>query len=257
MKRFLCLVCLCAGLGAALFAQNGGDDASANARLSILNRMMKLKMDGLIPLRFVNALDGTAVSGANISVDGVGVFTTNREGIISFPEQEDGFYTLTFSKQGFITAELEFEVTLNNVFSNSIGVSPVMRGDYLRIVLDWGERPADLDLHLEKAGSYHVSYRDMHSADDGSVTLDRDDRSGYGPETITIMETDMSGQYRLYVWDYTNGGNNASAALSRSGAIVRVYDRNALVRSFRVPPNRTGTRWDVFTIEGGRIQAGR
>jgi hypothetical protein len=219
--------------------------------------MMKLKMDGLIPLRFVNALDGTAVSGADISVDGIGTFTTNREGIISFPEQEDGFYTLTFSKEGFITSEIEFEVILNNVFSNNISVSPVMRGDYLRIVLDWGEKPADLDLHLEKAGSYHVSYWDMHSADDGSVLLDRDDRTSFGPETITIMETDVRGIYRLYVVDYTNGGNNASTALSRSGATVRVYGRNGLVNSFMVPANRTGTRWEVFTIESGRIRAAR
>jgi hypothetical protein len=214
-------------------------------------------MDGLIPLRFVNALDGTAVSGANVFIEGIGTFATNREGIISFPEQEDGFYTLTFSKEGFITAEIEFEVTLNNVFGNSIAVSPVMRGDYLRIVLDWGERPADLDLHLEKAGSYHVSYRDMHSADDGSVVLDRDDRSGFGPETVTIMEIDLRGLYRLYIHDYTNGGNSASSALSRSGAVVRVYGRDGLVEGFRVPGNRAGTRWDVFTIEGGRIQAAR
>jgi hypothetical protein len=255
MKRFFCLLCLCAGLGAALFAQSGGDDASAD--LAVLNRMMKLKMDGLIPLRFVNALDGTAVSGANVSVGGIGTFTTNREGIISFPEQEDGFYTLTFSKEGFITSEIEFEVKLNNVFNNRISVSPVMRGDYLRIVLDWGEKPADLDLHLEKAGSYHISYWDMHNTGDGSVLLDRDDRNGFGPETITIMETDTRGQYRIYVMDYTNGGNNASAALSRSGATVRVYGRNGLANSFTVPANRTGTRWEVFTIESGRIRAAR
>jgi uncharacterized protein YfaP (DUF2135 family) len=132
-----------------------------------------------------------------------------------------------------------------------------MRGDYLRVVLDWGETPADLDLHLVKAGSYHVSYWDMHNADDGSVLLDRDDRSGFGPETITIMETDIRGLYRLYVADYTNDGNSASSALSRSGAVVRVYGRNGLVNSFAVPANRAGTRWDVFTIEGGRIQAAR
>jgi hypothetical protein len=218
--------------------------------------MMKLKMEGLIPLRFVSALDGAAVSGARVSVDGgIGTFITDREGIISFPEQEDGFYTLSFSRDGFISAEIEFEVKLGNVYANSISVSPLMRGDYLRIVLDWGENPADLDLHLEKAGSYHVSFWDMRSAADGSALLDRDDRSGYGPETITVMETDIRGLYRLYVIDYSNGGNSASAALSRSGAVVRVYGRNGLLNSFTVPANRAGTRWDVFTIEGGLVRA--
>ncbi|MDR2740375.1 MAG: hypothetical protein LBB68_11165, partial [Treponema sp.] len=234
MKKTTCFlvggVLLSVLLGVPLFAQTRGED------LAMLNRMMKLKMDGLIPLRFINALDGTAAAGAAVSIEGIGSFTANREGIISFPEQEDGFYTLVFSCPGFITAEIEFEVKLRNVFNNRISVSPLMRGDYLRIVLDWGETPADLDLHLEKAGTFHVSYRNMHSPEDGSVILDRDDRSGFGPETITIMETDTQGVYRLYVIDYTNGNNRASAALSRSGAAVRVYSRKGLVKSFRVPP---------------------
>jgi hypothetical protein len=97
----------------------------------------------------------------------------------------------------------------------------------------------------------------MHNAGDGSALLDRDDRGGFGPETITIMETDVRGLYRLYVADYTNAGNRASSALSRSGAVVRVYGRDGLVDSFRVPANRAGARWDVFTIEGGRIQGAR
>jgi hypothetical protein len=251
-KLALLLLCLC-GAAAALHAQTGGED------LAVLNRMMRLKMDALIPLRFTNALDGKPVDGAKVSVAGIGDFVTDREGIISFPEQEDGFFTLVFSKDGFITTEVEFEVKLNNVFSNRISVSPVMRGDYLRIVLDWTDKPADLDLHLEKEGGgspgYHISYWNMHNAADGAVLLDRDDRDGFGPETITVMETDLSAVYRLYVADYTNGGNNASTALSRSGAVVRVYGRGGLLNSFTVPASRAGTRWNVFRIVNGRIQA--
>ncbi len=161
MKKTLLLIILCTALSAVLTAQTAGED------LAILNRMMKLKMDGLIPLRFLNALDGTAIEGASVSVDGIGAFTTDGAGIITFPEQEDGFYTLKFSKNGFITSRIEFEVKLNNVFSNRFSISPVMRGDYMRIVLDWGQTPADLDLHLEKEGGYHISYRNSHSVDDG------------------------------------------------------------------------------------------
>jgi hypothetical protein len=178
MKKLIVLL-LC--VATALHAQTGKED------LAVLNRMMRLKMDGLIPLRFTNALDGKPVDGA----------VSNKEGIISFPEQEDGFYTLVFSKDGFITTEVEFEVKLNNVFSNRISVSPVMRGDYLRIVLDWTDKPADLDLHPEKedGGSpgCHISYWNTHNASDGSVILDRDDRDGFGQETVTVMETDPGG----------------------------------------------------------------
>jgi len=248
MKKTMFLIGLCCVICAALAAQTSGED------LAILNRMMKLKMDGLIPLRFLNALDGKPVEGAAVSVAGIGNFITDREGIITFPEQEDGFYTLEFSKQGYITAGIEFEVKLNNVFSNRFSVSPVMRGDYMRIVLDWGQRPADLDLHLEKEGGYHISYRNMRNAADGSVTLDRDDRDGFGPETITIMETDLRSVYRLYVHDYTNGSSASSTELSRSVAAIRVYGRNGLLRSFYIPENRRGTMWEVFRIVNGEIE---
>jgi hypothetical protein len=251
-KLIVLLLCLCTAF--AIHAQTGAED------LAILNRMMRLKMDGLIPLRFTNALDGKPIEGATVDVAGIGVFVTNLAGIISFPEQEDGFYTLVFSKAGFITTELEFEVKLNNVFSNRISISPVMRGEYLRIVLDWTQTPPDLDLHLEKnprpdgSRGYHLSYWNMHSADDGSAQLDRDDRDGFGPETITVLETDLARVYQVYIIDYTNQNSGSSRALSNSGAVVRVYNRNGLVAAFTVPPNRAGNRWNVFRIVNGSVE---
>jgi len=250
MKKFIFIFSMSAVITAALFAQSGDSDD-----LAVLGRMMRLKMDGLIPLRFINALDAKPIDGASVTVEGIGTFTTNMQGIITFPEQEDGFYTLVFSKSGYITSRIEFEVVLNNVFEGFFSISPVMRGDYLRIVLDWGQRPADLDLHFVKEGGYHVSYRDMHKSADGSVTLDRDDRDGFGPETITIMETDLRAVYQVYVHDYTNRNRSSSTELSRSGAAVRVFDRNGLIRSFYIPANRPGVRWDVFRIVNGEIIA--
>jgi len=248
MKKAIFLAVFLAAISATVFAQTGGDN------LAILNRMMKLKMDGLIPLRFINALDGKPVNGAQVDVNGIGTFTTDSLGIIIFPEQEDGFYTLDFSKQGFITSKIEFEVKLNNVFTNNISVSPLLKDDYMRIVLDWGQRPSDLDLHLEKDGGYHISFRNMRSADDGSVLLDHDALNGFGPETITITKTDLRSTYRLYVHDYTNGSSSSSTELARSGAVIRVYGRNGLLRTFYVPSNLRGTKWDVFKIVNGEIQ---
>jgi len=247
MKKNVFLIVLFTVICVTLSAQTAADD------LAVLNRMMRLKMDGLIPLRFSNALDGKPVDGAAVNVQGIGTFITNMEGIISFPEQEDGFYTLEFSKQGYITSRMEFEVKLNNVFNNRISVSPVMRGDYLRIVLDWGQHPADLDLHLVKEGGYHISYRNKRSADDSSVMLDRDDMDGFGPETITIMETDLRAVYRVFIHDYTNRNSSSSAELSRNGAAVRVYNRGGLVRSFYVPGNFRGDTWNVFRIVNGEV----
>jgi hypothetical protein len=37
----------------------------------------------------------------------------------------------------------------------------------------------------------------MHSADDGSAQLDRDDQDGFGPETITVLETHLARVYQV------------------------------------------------------------
>ncbi|MDR1389773.1 MAG: hypothetical protein LBJ31_07325, partial [Treponema sp.] len=186
MKKLLllmCALCLCAGLSA-----QSGDRAED---LRIQRRLMGLKSEGLIPMRFASALDGKPVGGAKVAIEGIGVFETDREGIITFPEREDGYFTLEFSKEGFITTEIDFEIKLNNLSGGRFAVSPeLVRG--VRIVLDWGERPEDLDLHVEKQGGYHISFWNTHTAEDGSAFLDRDDMQSYGPETITVERIDSA-----------------------------------------------------------------
>jgi hypothetical protein len=55
MKKFIFVIGLSAVITAALFAQTRGED------LAVLNRMMKLKMAGLIHLRFINAMDAKPI----------------------------------------------------------------------------------------------------------------------------------------------------------------------------------------------------
>jgi hypothetical protein len=248
MKKLLTALIVGVCLIGAVFGQTGTED------LRILNRMMRLKMDGLIPLRFANALDGKPIEGAIVTVDGIGNFATDREGIISFPEQEDGFYTMTFSKQGFISTQFEFEVNLNNVFENRFSISPVMQPRYFRMVLDWGEHPSDLDLHFEQESGYHISFWNMHSVADGTAALDRDDRDGFGPETITITAIDVSRVYYVYIHDYTNRESSSSRALSNSGARLLIYNENQLVHTFAVPGNTPGNLWRVCRIVNGVVE---
>ena len=221
--------------------------------LRLLNKMMKLKMDKLIPLYFGNALDGKAITGATVEIDNVGTFTTDIDGIISFPQIADGFYSMTVSKEGFITTAVRFQVIISTVMHNRFYVSPVMLNEYFRIVLDWGEKPADLDLHFEKDGAYHISWRNMHSAADGSVILDRDALNGFGPETVTVRKAENQSVYSVYIVNYTNFSNEGSRALSESGAVVKVYSQDRLLHVFTVPQDVVGNRWTVFRIIGGNI----
>jgi hypothetical protein len=251
MKKLLIVMfglCLCAGL----FAQDG--DRAEDLRIQ--RRLMDYKTEGLIPLRFANAVDGTPVGGARVAIEGIGMFETDREGIITFPECEDGWFTLEFSKEGFISTEISFEIKLNNVFTNRFSVSPELeRG--LRVVLDWGERPEDLDLHFEKQGGYHIAFWNTHTAEDGSAFLDRDDMNSYGPETITAERIDREAVYDIYVTDYTNRNREGSRALSQSGAVVRIYRGDRLAEAFTVPPDRPGTTWRVCRIRGEEITISR
>jgi len=240
-------------------------------------------MEGRIPMRFFDAVTRDPIPGATIEIPQVGNFTTNNQGRIVFPVIPDGNYTLTFKKSGYIETPIDFRVMLGSVINNWFNISkeiplpprppappppPRRAGESapppvpatitnLRIVLEWGERPADLDLHFVKTGGsgagYHISYLNMKSADDGNAVLDRDDMRGYGPETITIGRVDVNATYVCYVHDFTNRNNTNSTQLAQSGATIRIYSDNRLINTFRVPTGIAGTRWNVFRIERGII----
>ena len=73
-------------------------------------------------------------------------------------------------------------------------ISPVMRNlDGMRIVLNWGASPSDLDSHLVYPGN-HVYFSQKEGTD---ANLDVDDTDSYGPETITI-ERKHSGERYVY-----------------------------------------------------------
>jgi hypothetical protein len=257
MKRINALLLTALCIAVAAHGQSAGfDDFSFGGtnveKVMILSDMALMKLDKLIPMRFANALDGRPIAGGQVDIPGIGVFITDNRGIISFPQQEDGSYTMTFTKTGFIASTIAFKIQVSTVINNWYSISPELEGDF-RFVLDWGERPEDLDVHFEKEGGYHISYWNMRSSADGSAKLDRDDRSGYGPETVTVERAESSGRYRLYVIDYTNRSNPNSTALSRSGATVRVYRNNQLLDSFTAPTEGLGVQWNVCEIVQNRV----
>lgn len=208
---------------------------------------------GKFALRFFDAITGDPVNDATVSIQDLGDFTSDLSGKVLFDIQKDGKYSFKFIKKDYITAIYQFEVVAGTIFFNRFSVCPKTELGALRIVLDWDKSPADLDLHLVKEGSYHISYHNSISSGDGSAQLDRDDRDGYGPETITINKTDNTANYTCFVHDYSNRSSTNSVHLSRSKAVVRVYNNNELTDTFYVPSNRKGNKWSVFQIHLGQI----
>jgi len=110
---------------------------------------------------------------------------------------------------------------------SSVVVIPLNRVSIseLRIILDWGTQPADLDLHLsgpDGLGSrFHCFFVSLSPV--AFVILDRDDTNSLGPETITISRSPagttgvfIAGDYHIWVHNYsgpTFAGSNAGVSI--------------------------------------------
>ncbi len=211
---------------------------------------------GKLTLRFFNALTGKPVNGGHVVLKDIGEYVTDFDGKVLFdPPAEDGELAVAFRAPGYITSEFGIEVVNGSLSFNRFSVSPVLDVHKVRIVLDWGEEPRDLDLHFVKDGGYHISFRDMHSVADGTAGLDRDDTHGYGPETITVQDISAVNRYECYVHNYSDRHDEESNALSQSHATVKLYAEGRLVRVFQVSGNLQGTTWHVFEYSGGSVKA--
>ncbi len=80
--------------------------------------------------------------------------------------------------------------------------------------------------------------------------------SGFGPETITILEAEGVYQYAVEKFEPACGNPPGTefcpTQLEASGAVVRVYDVTGLIATFTVPTSgNTGMRyWYVFDLNG-------
>lgn len=127
-------------------------------------------------------------------------------------------------------------------------LSPVIEKklDGLRVVLNWGASPQDLDSHLVY-GDNHIFFEQKTGQD---ANLDVDDTDSYGPETITVEKKRFGEKYVYAVHQYS-----ADGALKNSAAKVFVYIGESLVKSYYLPANASGKVWMVFAIDGnGEIQ---
>ncbi len=186
--------------------------------------------------------------------------TTTTNGGYILSNMEAGSYTITVIDNRVLANEdLRYETSYFNVkiiagatISNQNG-SVYNNADFdtLKIVLEWGSTPSDLDSHLTgpvssaSSNRYHVYYSNK---DQYNANLDRDDTSSYGPETTTIELGNVKGVYRFSVHDYSNKGSTNSRGIANSGATVKVYAGNRLLATYYAPDS-SGTLWTVFEYD--------
>jgi len=188
-----------------------------------------------------NASNGQALGGVSVELNGQSQ-TTPSNGTYSFPNVPVGTYSMTARKAGFSTAtQPSVVVQANQTTTVNFSLSEVLGENELRIVLQWGTTPPDLDAHLwlPSTHRYQVYYNRKGSATACPyTTLDVDDTNGEGPETIKVSRA-FSGTYRYAAFRY-NSGN-----IQGSNARVTVYDQDGQLAEFTVPTG-TGGWWHPF-----------
>jgi len=205
-------------------------DAQDNSPLDGAFICSKVPCSGSDPFTFSDSNGKYILSGV---ASGVGLMSASL----------DGYVTV----QQTVLVKPDGEVTVNFALSKEITEEGV-----LRIVLTWNEDPADLDAMLWTPVS---EYPKVWYVDRGNCSgvpyacLDTDDKTGYGPETITLSQI-QPGKYAFGVHNpnYTIFPN--ITPLTQSGAQVRVYDSTGVTNEFPVPAVGQGDLWYVFDLNG-------
>lgn len=208
------------------------------------------ELGGNLTLSFFNALDGNPIPRAAVKISSIGEYISNVEGKIHFPvpEEDNVILKVSFRARGYIPSDFDIEIKAGTLFMNRLSVSPVLDIKHMRIVLDWGTTPSDLDAHFRQKNGYHISYHHKKVLEDGTGRLDRDDRNGFGPETITIKKISSQSEYEYFVHNYSDRKKSMSKNLSKSRATVKVFGEGKLLYFYRMPLEKKGNKWHVFNI---------
>jgi hypothetical protein len=243
---------------------------------------------GTISGTISDAVSGSGVSGASLSVrSGLSATSGSTTGITA-TSASNGTYTLSIMNAGGYTVQVSKTGYINSYFnvnvcgeaSNSFNmsnqdasVSENLSSGTMRIILHWGASSglAIVDSHItgpdNTSGRFHIYwptgkreffyYKNDQTCSgctsiqkSDNVSLDKDDSDGApGTETITIPSGSWrSGTYRYSAHDYTNKASISTTKFSVSGATVKVY-YNGTETTYNVP-NSAGNLWTVFTIDG-------
>ena len=122
----------------------------------------------------------------------------------------------------------------------------------IAIILTWGSTPKDLDSHLYvphgENSTYHIYYGQKTDSNDSSrASLDVDDQSGDGPETVTIkFENGSTSYYEQRNWRYYVVNYLMDASFDTQME-VKVYKNGDFIKSY--PGKATsGKYWHVFDM---------
>ena len=203
--------------------------------------------------KVLNAVDRSPIANVLVTISGQ-TGTTDTDGNYTILNVGPGDHDVAGASDGFCPFSAPLTIPDgygDEFFTYNFSMSPMLEGEQIRMVLNWGATPNDLDSHLLtpeiEGNTHHIFYSNT-----GSYTavpyakLDTDDTNGYGPETITINQL-FAGTYTYYIKNYSGGGSG----LKNSNAVVQVYNGESCAANIiEVPTDTNGLFWHVCDIDG-------
>ena len=208
-----------------------------------------------------DASTGLPLAGAFVTIVGANLTaSTAADGTFTFLCAPAGAQQLSTQMTGYGTRTDNVTVPSAGTVDVAIALNPVSScasvGE-VKIVLTWGDTPSDLDSHLsgpdiETPGGtrFHLAY---YSTDPVSyASLDVDDTSSFGPETVTVGRVAagfVAGDYHYWIDNFSRSpeytGSNGIVTLSQCDAnLTPVQLQQFAVASATGDP--TLDLWHVF-----------
>lgn len=190
---------------------------------------------GTITGTVVDAQTNAPLADATVSVTGTGLSTTtDASGSFTIADVPAGGRTVVAALAGFVETSRELIVVDGAVTEISIGMLQIgAGGDNVAAVLSWGPDPRDLDLHMSgpdgAGGRFHAYFNNETPVP--HVFLDLDDRTSFGPETMTVRPAEsgnyVPGDYHVWVHNFsgemTLGQSSATVTLFAGGSQIAQY----------------------------------
>jgi len=208
----------------------------------------------IIKGQVLNAVDGTPISGAEVRIQNNYGITDLEGNYVLFMAFDPGDqFSFSASEDLFCPYTGSFSIPnqfYDKKFIYNLSMSPIPSGGEIRLVLNWGAEPRDLDSHIKTplidGVEYHILYSNKGSYESAPfVRLDIDDTSGYGPETFTISQL-FEGKYSYYIYQFSS-----DATISTSNATINIYNSpDCEGETIIVPDSGIGRYWYVCDING-------
>lgn len=205
---------------------------------------------GILTGTISSSANGSPIAGATVAVGSVSALT-NASGVYTIPNAPSGSRVVTSSAAGFSTRTDTVNITAGGTTTFSAALVPSSASGNITIILTWGATPSDLDSHLRGpntgGGRFEVYYGNPNPVPYAS--LDVDDTSSFGPETVTVRP--VAGNFIPGVYNYFVVNYSGSPYFDTSNAVITVFQGGIQIGQY-LASAATGSAssaiWSVFTF---------